>query len=409
MPFSVKAFLHFCSCLLLTLLAFQPATAQRRDFAGQYRSERRIQFETRREGDSLRLYLRFPNGSVLRQGQALRVAAWAAYDAKRPLWTDTVRHLARRITPDEGAARVEFCLPVSRLQAGTVLSFACGPAAEVASGDAAWLPISAALLARAAVLTDSVGQPLLRRYVRFGEGFYADLYGPDQAALVKRYAAPFVAALPPHADPARQSNAPRTLPANDSVLFRPGMPITLPAEGLYTIRLATQPGLLGVLATNAEYPELTTAAELIEPLIYLTTSAERKRLYDAPNPKRAVDEFWLKAAAGQQGLARQAIRMYYGRTAEANRLFAAHKEGWMTDRGMLYIVLGAPDAVYRTAQEERWVYHATDGAASSTYVFRPKPSTFAFEHYELVRRPEYERLWYAAVEQWRKAMTTPAR
>ena len=57
--------------------------------------------------------------------------------------------------------------------------------------------------------------------------------------------------------------------------------------------------------------------------------------------------------------------------------------------------------------EERWFYEEpAPGRSPVTFTFQPKPSTFAPEHYELVRRPEYERLWYAAVELWRKATTT---
>ncbi|WP_022822281.1 GWxTD domain-containing protein [Hymenobacter norwichensis] len=395
------------SFLLLALaLITWPTLAQKRDFSDQYRPDRRIQVDTRREGDSLRIYLRFPDGNVFRQGNPLRVTAWPSYDSRRLSWTDTVRQLARRVRPDERGARVEFCLPVAQLISGTVLSLACAPPAESANGDAAWLPITPARLARPYVLTDTLGTPLMRRSVRAGEAFLVDRYGPEQPVLVRRYGASFVPALPPHADPARQSTASPTLSVTDSLFFRAGLPIRLPEAGLYTLRLASETPLLGLLVTDTEYPELTTADELIQPLVYLTTSAERKKLYDAPNPKKAVDQFWLNAAAGQQVIARQAIRTYYGRTRSANELFVAHKAGWMTDRGMLYIAVGPPDAVYRTATDERWVYHATDNGASASYTFRLKPSTFAPEHYELVRRPEYERLWYAAVEQWRKATTT---
>ncbi|UOQ72318.1 GWxTD domain-containing protein [Hymenobacter cellulosilyticus] len=112
--------------------------------------------------------------------------------------------------------------------------------------------------------------------------------------------------------------------------------------GLYALRVAGTPLPVGLLVTDEDFPELNTADELIQPLIYLTTSAERRALLDAQVPKRAVDEFWLKVAGGNQTQARQLIRTYYGRVAAANQLFTAHKAGWMTDRGMLYIVLGAP-------------------------------------------------------------------
>jgi GWxTD domain-containing protein len=159
-----------------------------------------------------------------------------------------------------------------------------------------------------------------------------------------------------------------------------------------------------LLVEENNFPEVTTAPDLIQPLIYLTSSIERKNLYNAASPKKAIDQFWLDAANGQQATARQLIRTYYGRVSAANRLFSTYKAGWMTDRGMLYVVMGPPDVVYRTSTEERWLYRQPE-LGTSTYVFRAKPSTFAPEHYELVRRPEHEMLWYAAVEQWRKAPT----
>ncbi|RYU76435.1 GWxTD domain-containing protein [Hymenobacter persicinus] len=401
--------LRLLPLVLLTglLLGGPAAVAQRRDFAGQYNTRRRVQVDTRREADSLHFYLRFPDGSVLRQHHPLRVAAWLSYDAKRPLWQDTVRQLSRRIRPAGSASWVEFSLPAARLQAGQVLSFTCGPADEANSGEGAWLLLTAARLSRPFVLTDSAGEPLLRRFARRAEPVLVDCYGPEQPVVAKLYpTAGFAAALPPMSNPAAQPAAPRTLGLLDSLFFRAGQPLRLQRPGLYALRIRPGGPPLALLVENEDFPELKTADDLIRPLLYLTTATERDRLYNASNPKQAVDNFWLDVARDNQPMARQLIRTYYGRVAEANALFSAHKAGWMTDRGLLYIVLGPPESVYRTTAEERWVYRGTT-SGTTTYTFRPKPSTFAPEHYELVRRPEYEMLWYAAVEQWRKGLTAP--
>ena len=402
---------HFSLLLcffLICLVAGRPA-ATRRDFTGQYRPARRVLIDTRREADSLRLYVHFPNGSVVGTEHPLCVRAWSSYDAQQPAWQDTVRQLARRTRRVGTAALVEFCLPIAQLRAGQVLSFQPGPNAAD-TGDEAWLLLTAERLARPFVLVDSAGVPLLRRYVHVGEAFGVSSYGPEQPFLVRRYDSNFTAALPPMTNPAGQPPAPRTLSVRDSLTFRAGQQIVLEQAGLYLLNNGSAGPASSLLVEDNNFPELTTAPDLIQPLIYLTSSVERKKLYNSPSPKKAVDQFWLDAANGQQAVARQLIRTYYGRVAAANQLFSAYKAGWMTDRGMLYVVLGPPDGVYRTATEERWVYRQAD-VGNSTYVFRAKPSTFAPEHYELVRRPEHEMLWYAAVEQWRKALTTarPAR
>ncbi|WP_426493048.1 GWxTD domain-containing protein [Hymenobacter sp. 102] len=375
----------------------------RRDFATQYRPGRRILVDTRREGDSVRVYLQFPDRNLIRAGFPLHIVAWANYDARRPMWQDTVRQLRRRLRPVDKAARVEFSLPASRLRTSQVLSMAIGPAEDALSGDAAWLELRPEHLARTFILTDSLNQPLMRRYLHAREVFGVSAYGPDQRLTVYRYPLSSVAAAPPMAASSTQGTQSRVLSLQDSAAFRADQLLKLPA-GLFLLRVGSSPVRSGLLVEDNQFPELTTADELIAPLIYLTTSQERKKLFDAPDPKKAVDQFWLAVASNSQPIARQLIRTYYGRTMEASQLFSTHKAGWLTDRGLLYLVLGPPESVYREAGTERWVYRA-DVERSGSFIFRAKPSTFAPDNYELVRRPEYEQLWYAAVEQWRKGRT----
>ncbi|MBF9224344.1 GWxTD domain-containing protein [Hymenobacter ruricola] len=400
---------------LLPLLcaAFAPL-APRPDYAGLYRDVAHLDVDTRREGDSLRLYLRLPAPARLGPGHPLRLTAWPSYEARTPLWQDSVPRRQQHATPASDGVRLSFCVAAARLPAGTVLQLSTAPPDAKADYQepttTAWLRLTEAQLARPFVLTDSVGQPLLRRYVQAGEPFGVDCYGLYQPVRWKRYAVTPAPALPPMTNPAAMPAGPRTLPVLDSATTRPGQPLRFAEPGLYALRVgpvSTRPPVLAVLVAPNQYPELTTAAELIEPLRYLTTSAERQKLTDAPNPKRAVDKFWLDAAQGNQQQGKELIRRYYGRVMAANEFFAAHKAGWLTDRGLLYVVLGPPPSVRRLFDgEERWFYPdaGVDGGGV-TFSFRPRPSTFAPDYYELVRRPEYELLWYAAVERWRTPPT----
>jgi GWxTD domain-containing protein len=388
--------------------------APRPDYAGLYRDAPHLDVDTRREGDSLRFYLRLPAPARLGPGHPLRVVVWPSYEAKQPLWEDSIprRHQRARVAAD--GVRLSFCLPAARVPAGAVLQFAT--AATDPKDDYqdpatnAWLRLTEAQSTRSFVLTDSAGLPLLRRYVQAGETFGVDCYGLYQPVRWKRYAVNPVPALPPMSNRAALPAGPRVLPVLDSAATEPGEPLRFAEPGLYALRVGatgnTVPPLAVMVAANA-YPALTTAEELIEPLRYLTTSQERKRLTDAPDPKRAVDKFWLDIAQGNQNLGKDLIRRYYGRVTAANRLFAAHKAGWLTDRGLLYVVMGAPPSVRRLYNgEERWFYpEGSLGGGPITYTFRPRPSTFAPDYYELVRRPEYELLWYAAVEKWRTPPT----
>ena len=402
--------------LLPLLCAFAPL-APRPDFAGLYRDAPHLEVDTRREGDSLRLYLRLPAPARLGPGHPLRLSAWPSYEARQPLWQDSIPRARQQARPEaDGGVRLSFCVAAARVPAGTVLAVHTDRI-DAAQDDyqepatTAWLRLTEAQLTRPFVLTDSVGQPLMRRYVQAGETFGVDSYGLYQPVRWKRYAVSPIPALPPMSSPGAVPAGPRVLPVLDSATTRPGEPLRFAEPGLYALRVGgagsplSRP--LAVLVAANQYPALTTAAELIEPLRYLTTSQERQRLTDAPAPKRAIDKFWLDIAQGNQALGKDLIRRYYGRVTAANRLFAAHKAGWLTDRGLMYVVLGAPPSVRRLLNgEERWFYpEGSLGGGPISYTFRPRPSTFAPDYYELVRRPEYELLWYAAVEKWRTPPT----
>ncbi|WP_207190727.1 GWxTD domain-containing protein [Hymenobacter lapidiphilus] len=376
--------------------------APRRDFANQYRPGRTIEVDTRREGDSLRVYLRFPNRSALRRGFPLHVMGWADYNSRKPIWQDTVRRTVRQQLPAGDAALLNFALPLSRLVAGQVLSMAIGPAEDAMSGEAAWLRLTPDNLNRSFVLIDSLSQPLMRRHVRAREVFGVNAYAPGQALNAYRYPLSSLAAAPPMATSSTLGQQPRTLGLQDSARFNADQLLRLPA-GLYLLRLGNRGPSQGLLVEENRFPQLTSADELIAPLIYVSTSEERQKLFDAPEPKKAVDQFWLGIAMDSQDLARHLIRQFYGRVVAANTVFSAHKAGWLTDRGMLFQVMGAPETVYRNGNEERWIYRGYQ-SQNSTFVFRAKPSIFAPDNYELVRRPEHEYLWYAAVELWRKGL-----
>ena len=408
----------FLLLTMLPLLAVAPAALPRPEFAGLYRPEGpRLQLDTRREDDSLRLLLRRSDGSVVgAEGRPVRVTAWAGYDARGPLWQMDLPGLRRHAAvPETGsAAWLEGCVAAAQVPAGTVLQVETAPAAsEMAFQDGsvtAWRRLQPADLSRPFVLTDSVGVPLGRRYLRPNEVFGVAEFGLAVPIRWRRYGATAVAALPPMAGPGSRPVVPRTLPVLDSAAVAAGTLLRLPKPGLYALRADAPARPLAVLVTaTADFPAQRRPAELIENLLYLTTSQERQRLTNAADPKRAVDRFWLDAARGDQPWGKALIKSYYGRVAAANELFTAHKPGWLTDQGLLYLVLGPPAGVRRLATgEERWFYPApAPGHGPGTFTFQPKPSTFAPDYYELVRRPEYEALWYAAVEQWRTGTTAP--
>lgn len=410
--------------MLLGWLGAGTAAAQavppRPDFASLYRAgPSRLVVETRREADSVRLFV---NRAAPAAGQALpslRLTVWATYDAKQPL-LQVVQRL--RPYPGSGSAALVLttALPTAQLPAGAVLQARldqpaltnqpAGPDQNPAT--TAWLRLTAERLARPFILIDSTGLVLARPYLRAKEAVAVASFGLGQPVRWRRYATG-AAALPPFADPSRQPAAPRTLGILDSSAapLPANQSLHLPQPGLYALRvggMGSEPvRTMPLLVVPVDFPGQRTAPELIDPLLYLTMAAERQQLRQAADPKRAIDQFWLSAAGGDQARGRDLIRRYYGLVTTANELFTGHKAGWLTDRGLLYVVLGAPSSVRRLPTgEERWLYDAAGrGDRQTSFTFRPRPSTLAPDNYELVRRPEYETLWYAAVERWRKTLT----
>jgi GWxTD domain-containing protein len=418
---------HGAVFVLLSLLGSHGATAQtpepRPDFASLYQPvANRLVVETRRETDSLRLLLNRPAAPAGQPLPTLRLTVWPSYDAKQPLWQGTQRlRLYPGADPASAVLVLTVALPVAQAPAGSVLQVRLDQPAPTNQptgatqnpATTAWVRLTPECLARPFVLLDSMGLVLTRPYIRSGEAVAIASFGLGQPVRWRRYEASATAALPPFADPRRQPAAPRTLGVLDSSAapLPASALLRLPQQGLYALRVGGARGeptrTVPLLVVPPDFPGQSTAPELIDPLLYLTTAAERQQLRQAADPKRAVDQFWLASAGGDQTRGRDYIRRYYGLVTLANELFTGHKAGWLTDRGLLYVVLGAPTSVRRLPTgEERWAYNALDRTGRETiFTFRPRPSTLAPDNYELVRRPEYQTLWYAAVERWRKTLT----
>lgn len=406
----------------LTSPAAAPRLLPTPDFAGLYRSAPdRLQPVMRREGDSLRIFINQPAPAPGSAAPQLRLTGWATFEARQPLWQQV--RAARPYPGSDPAAPVQVltvAVAAAQLAPGAVLQVSLNrpglttlpPGTDQDPTTTAWLRLTPELLARPFVLLDSAGLVLARPYLHAGEGVAVATFGLAQSVRWRRYPTG-TPALPPFTDPRSQPAAPRTLGVLDSSAapVMAGNLLRLPGQGLYALKVGGTDGepvrTLPLLVVPASFPGQSAVPEIIEPLRYLTTNAERQALLKSPEPKRAIDRFWLDAAGGDQVRGRELIRRYYERVTTANEVFTGHKAGWLTDRGLLYVVLGPPQSVRRLADgTERWHYdQAGRQGEAVAFTFRPRPSTLAPDNYELARRPEYEMLWYAAVEQWRRTTT----
>lgn len=144
------------------------------------------------------------------------------------------------------------------------------------------------------------------------------------------------------------------------------------------------------------FPEQRTLDELIKPMRYISTTSENESLNQTTDPRKAFENFWL-TNYGTKFRAKSAIRFFFQRVEEANRLFTDYKQGWKTDRGILYVIYGKPDIVIRRDRVEEWRYDTGE-----RFEFIRIPILFTPSLYSLRRSKDYERGWYNQVGSIRK-------
>ena len=153
---------------------------------------------------------------------------------------------------------------------------------------------------------------------------------------------------------------------------------------------------------------------MIEPLGYLASEDEMNSLRSSPRQKLALDNFWIRCG-GNIEKARELIRIYYTRVLYSNYYFTSFKEGWRTERGMIYIIYGPPDKVYKTTEGEQWGYRKPVIRSSwggryhlkENYIFfnfRLRESMFSDNDYYLSRSETLVTQWDQAVASWRKGI-----
>ena len=251
-------------------------------------------------------------------------------------------------------------------------------------------------------LFDKTGQqPQLRNYVNAGDTLVIrDVNGTSKPLYGIRYQHDFEAASSPMNTSPRPVS--KSLSVDSTLSIMTNQSFVLPKEGLYYfVEDTTDATGIGLLVADRRFPKMTRPEKLIKPVLYMSTSTEIGELHSAQNTKKAFDRYWLSLMAGNEDMARKTLKAYFDRVEEANRLFTSYKEGWKTDKGMIYIVLGSPDRVQRNREREVWVYNRRANVSEINFTFVKKPNQFVEDHYELLRFIEYQPVWYPIVEAWR--------
>ena len=173
-------------------------------------------------------------------------------------------------------------------------------------------------------------------------------------------------------------------------------------KGFYHFRVdTTQRAGLTIFVYDEGFPEMYSAEQLREPLRYISTRKEYDSLMASDQPKAAVDDFWLKTA-GTPERAKALIQKYYRNVEESNQYFTSYLEGWKTDRGLIYTVLGKPNYVYRSDNSEEWIYGEPQNRSSLNFTFVKVKNPFTGNDFMLLRSPTYKEPWFITVQSWRR-------
>jgi GWxTD domain-containing protein len=193
------------------------------------------------------------------------------------------------------------------------------------------------------------------------------------------------------------------------------LPIMFPKEGIYlcSVDRNVKEGFT-FLNLGSAYPRVTAPETMIEPLVYLASQDEMTEMKSAVKPKAALDDFWIKCG-GNVDKARELIRIFYTRVLYSNYYFTSFKEGWRSERGMIYIIYGPPDKVYKTSEGESWGYKKPvikskwggRFTVSDTYLFfnfKRRENPFSDNDFYLSRSETLITFWDKAIASWRKGI-----
>ncbi|MCB0395412.1 MAG: GWxTD domain-containing protein [Flavobacteriales bacterium] len=247
-------------------------------------------------------------------------------------------------------------------------------------------------------------QPLVRNYFALNEPFTLETSLKGIKELTVRYyqrefdlpAPPFSTAVSKSFNYSADSTFVLELDENGQLTT------SLNKTGFYHFLMdSTSREGLTVYAFGDHFPKVTTVPSMLHPLRYLTTQQEYDHMENEANKQEAVDEFW-RSSGGSDDKSRDLIRKYYTRVEQANDYFTSYLEGWKTDRGLVYVIFGQPNVIYKTSNSESWVYGEEHNALSMQFTFVKVNNPFTDNDYSMNRSPIYKNSWYRAVDTWRQ-------
>jgi len=239
-------------------------------------------------------------------------------------------------------------------------------------------------------------QRVAQKYVIINKEYTVQSAG-SSSLFVSFYKSDFPAASPPFADPENKPD--RFMFYDSSFRVDPGAKFTPQKPGLYLFQRDTNAAEgFAFRCVNEIYPKFSKISDLIGPMIFITTQDEYTALLNTQGEKAKFDKVILDITADQDR-AKNFIRNYFRRVELANIYFSSFKQGWKTDRGMIYLIFGVPDEVSMNDGTEIWFYKTT----KQSFTFVKSGSVYDPENYVLLRDKRFMEPWFSKVDLLRKS------
>tara|TARA_R110001592_G_scaffold307299_2_gene580658 strand:+ start:171699 stop:172955 length:1257 start_codon:yes stop_codon:yes gene_type:complete len=143
-----------------------------------------------------------------------------------------------------------------------------------------------------------------------------------------------------------------------------------------------------------DYYELNLATN------YFQSAEELQALLANENQREAFEKFWIEKC-GSKEKAKNTMQSYYDRMELANLHFTSYTDGWKTDRGMVFMIMGPPTRVFNQGDSEIWVYGRDNNVNNLNFAFEKIYSDKIGIYYQLQRHNGYRQVWSIAVNTWR--------
>lgn len=159
--------------------------------------------------------------------------------------------------------------------------------------------------------------------------------------------------------------------------------------------------VFNIISETNKYPNITTLHEMIDPLYLFTSIKIVNQIKLTEDVKTALDKYWLSLSKSQN-LTKEQIRVFYRRVELANTYFTEGEEGWKSDRGMIYVIFGAPSVINLSDEGEEWYYGQDPNVAALLFVFEKIVSPNTITKFRLIRDNAYQPTWGQAISVWKK-------